>query len=120
MQIWVVRSIVAGLLLCAASSATLAADTSGRYGSYCVALAQSNLPSQSPEVIRQTVWSNLDDAKAAMLEPAVLASLRPSYIWAMEARWACEAAVGYLANGRVDTESIQKCDCFYQRHLSFR
>lgn len=114
-----VRGVTAVVFLCS-GAATFAADLTGTYSGSCVSAAQSNLINQSSDVIRQTVWSNLDNAKAAMNAPAVLASTRPAYTWAMEARWACEAAAGYLATGHFDTESIQECDCFYQRHLSFR
>jgi hypothetical protein len=119
MQACLVRGVITGVLLCA-STATFAADLTGGYRTSCAAVSQSNLINQSSEVIRQTVWSNLDNARAAMNEPAVLASTRPSFVWAMETRWACEAAAGYLATGHFDTESIQECDCFYQRHLSYR
>jgi hypothetical protein len=103
-----------------ASGAVQAADLIANYGRYCVTSSQSNLVNQSPDVIRQTVWSNLENAKNAMSQPSVLAASGPALMWAMEARWACATAAGYLKSGNFDTESIQKCDCFYQRHLSFR
>jgi len=115
-----VRCVIAGVLLCASAASTLAADLSGNYRGSCVSAAQSNLINQSPEVIRQTVSSNFDNARAAMSDVTVLTARQPAFTWAMEARWACEAAAGYLKTGHFDTESIQECDCFYQRHLSFR
>ncbi|WP_240233115.1 hypothetical protein [Devosia lacusdianchii] len=120
MRFSLMRSAVAGLVLFCTAGTIQAADLAGGYRGACVSYSQSDLANQSPDVIRQTVWSNLDNAKSAMNEPSVLASTRPSFVWAMEARWACEAAAGYLETGHFDTASIQKCDCFYQRHLSFR
>lgn len=114
------RLLVAGSAL-VMSGAAMAADLSGSYGArICISHTDSALASQPVETIRQTVWSNLDSAKAGMSDPAVLASARPAYTWAMEARWACETAAGYLKGGHVDAESVEKCDCFHQRYVSFR
>jgi len=114
------RLVVAGSALFAAGTAT-GADLSGNYrAGICISHSDSVLASQPVEIIKQTVWTNYESAKAGMSDPSVLASNRSAYTWAMEARWACEAAAGYLKGGHVDTESVEKCDCFHQRYVSFR
>lgn len=112
-------AIVLGMTLFAAS-AVGAADLTGYYGGSCTSYRQSTLPSQSLDVVKQTVWANFESAKDGMNTPAVQAAREPAFIWAMEARWACSAAAGYLDGGYLDEESVQKCDCFHQRYLSFR
>lgn len=97
-----------------------AADLTGYYAKSCVSYRQSTLPTQPIENIRQTVWANFESAKAGMDNPAVQASRQPAFVWAMEARWACSAAIGYLDGGNLDEVSVQKCDCFHQRYVSFR
>ncbi len=89
-------------------------------GSYCSNHRQSVLPQRQVSEIRQTVSQNLASAIDGMNSQSVLRDSDPAFIWAMEARWACAAAVGYLNGGTVDVESVQKCDCFHQRYLSFR
>lgn len=103
----------------AVSGAVTAADLA-HYRGVCVSAAHSTLPDQPAEVIKQTLWTNFEDSKAAMSEPGVLSSRSPSLVWAMETRWACSAAIGYLEGGHLDLESVQKCDCFHQRYVSFR
>lgn len=103
----------------AISGAVTAADLV-HYRGVCVNSAHSALPDQPNHVIRQTLQTNFEDAKAGMDEPRVIASTSPSLVWAMQTRWACSAAIGYLDGGHLDLESVQKCDCFHQRYVSFR
>ena len=97
-----------------------AADLAYHQGGICLSYSQSTLPTLDAGTIHQTVWSNFENARDAMSDPRVLANRRSAYVWAMQARWACSAAVGYLEGGYMDEESIQKCDCFYRRFISFR
>lgn len=97
-----------------------AADLGVYQSTSCVSYAQSTLPSQPPETIKQTLWDNFQSAEAGMNDPRVQASRRQAFTWAMETRWACTAAIGYLDGGHLDEESIQKCDCFHQRYVSLR
>jgi hypothetical protein len=97
-----------------------AADLGYHQGGLCQSYGQSTLASLDSSTINQTVVANFESARGAMSDPRVLANRRSAYVWAMEARWACEAAAGYLKNGTLDEESIQKCDCFYRRFISFR
>jgi hypothetical protein len=97
-----------------------AADLNIARGASCVSYSQSTLPSQPRETIKQTLWDNFQSAEAGMNDPRVQASRQQAFTWAMETRWACTAAIGYLKGGNIDEETIQKCDCFHQRYLSLK
>lgn len=97
-----------------------AADLGIYRNASCVSYAQSTLPDETRETIKQTLWANFRDAEAGMNDPRVQAARQPAFVWAMETRWACTAAIGYLDGGHLDAESIQKCDCFHQRYVSLR
>jgi hypothetical protein len=103
-----------------ASAAAHSADLAGYAGGSCLGYSQFALATQPVDVINQTLWANFENAKAGMSEPGVLASRQSSLLWAMQARWACSAAIGYLNGGHIDAETIQKCDCFHQRYVSLR
>ena len=117
------RGLTFRLMLVLASISVVsasAADLGYQQGGVCLSYSQSTLATLDSDTINQTVWANFESARDGMLDPRVLANRRSAYVWAMEARWACSAAAGYLKNGTLDEESIQKCDCFYRRFISFR
>lgn len=113
------RLVVVASGLAVAGSAG-AADLGVYRNTSCLSYAQSTLPSEPQETIKQTLWANFQDAEAGMNDPRVQAARQPAFVWAMEARWACTAAIGYLNGGHLDEESVQKCDCFHQRYVSLR
>jgi hypothetical protein len=112
----------AGVVLLGLVGATgaSAADLGLYRGGQCTNYRQSVMPQMPVEDIRLSVSANLESAKAGMDDPSVLASRQPAFIWAMEARWACSAALGYLNGGYVDDETVQKCDCFHQQFVAFQ
>jgi hypothetical protein len=110
--------LVAGGLVLAGSAG--AADLNIARSACCVRYTHSTLPSQPRETIKQTLWNNFQDAEAGMNDPRVQGSRQQAFTWAMETRWACTAAIGYLNGGNIDEESIQKCDCFHQRYVSLK
>lgn len=118
------RQVIFGLLtalLVAATSHAMAADLAyGSYGQQCVGFGDSGLASLPPAEIEVEVTEHFVVAKAAMSEPGIVASRRPAFTWAYETRIACGKAIGYLMSSHIDVESVQKCDCFYRRFLSFR
>jgi hypothetical protein len=114
---WTAGLIALGL---AAATSVSAADLSHYLGGQCLNYRQSVMPLKPLEELRQSVSANFESAKAGMNDPNVLADREPAFIWAMEARWACSAALGYLNGGHVDEETVQKCDCFHQQYEFFR
>ncbi|MBK1796291.1 hypothetical protein JHL21_17540 [Devosia sp. WQ 349] len=113
------RSLV-GVLAVASIFGVNAADLGHYAGGQCSNYRQSYLHQQPVDDIRQSVSANLSSAKVGMGDPRTLTNSRPAFVWAMEARWACSAALGYLNGGHVDEETVQKCDCFHQQYLAFR
>lgn len=109
--------VVVGLV---AATGASAADLLHYRGGQCLNYRQSVMPQMPVEDIRLSVSANLESAKAGMDDPSVLTSRQPAFVWAMEARWACSAALGYLNGGYVDEESVQKCDCFHQQFVAFQ
>lgn len=118
------RRLIRGLLavlMVAATSQAMAADLAyGSYGQQCLGYGDSGLASLPPAEIELEVTQYFVTAKAAMSEPGIVASRRPAFTWAHETRIACGKAIGYLMSSYVDADSVQKCDCFYRRFLSFR
>lgn len=109
--------VASGLVLAGSAGA---ADLNIHRSASCISYTQSTLPSQPRETIKQTLWENFQNAEAGMNDPRVQASTRQAFVWAMETRWACTAAIGYLNGGTLDEESVQKCDCFHQRFVSLK
>lgn len=110
--------VVAGGLVLVGSAG--AADLNIQRSASCFSYAQSTLPSEPRATIKQTLWDNFQSAEDGMNDPRVQASSRQAFTWAMETRWACTAAIGYLNGGNIDAESVQKCDCFHQRYISLK
>ena len=85
----------------------------------CLLRTDSQLMSLPAEEIERTVTEYFENSKLAMSEPVVVGSREPLFTWAFEARISCGKAVGYIKGGYLDEESIEKCDCFYKRFISF-
>lgn len=49
----------------------------------------------------------------------VIASARPAFLWASEAKVYCGMAKGFLSAGEIDAETVSKCDCFHGRMVYF-
>lgn len=49
----------------------------------------------------------------------IVYSSRPAFNWALETRFSCGKAIGYLKARTVHDFEISKCDCFYQRMVRF-
>ncbi|WOK38140.1 OmpA family protein [Sphingomonas sp. C3-2] len=65
--------------------------------------------------LRTQIQSRFDTAVRASQSPEIKRSEDSRYIWASEAKVQCGIALGYLKSGRVDEESINKCDAFSAR-----
>ena len=103
-----------------AASPGMAADLTAQMLRQCMAKSQSQLPELGRDDLAVTLQSYFDAGRDGMVNPAVVGSASPAFTWAHEARLACGEALGYFKSGHVDVTTVTKCDCFYQRYISFR
>lgn len=109
--------LAAGLLVW--SPGIHAADLPGRGGpvNSCLIAERSPLLDLPTSEIFREVDFRYGRAVATSKERVVIASARPVFPWALEARVACATAIGYLKGAVVDDVSISKCDCFHDRMI---
>ena len=99
----------------------MAADLDGYVApSQCTFAEQSDLLLLSEEEIEDEISANYDEASAALKDADVIGSRSPAFLWASETKFQCGKAIGYLAGGTIDEESVQKCDCFHGRFVRYR
>lgn len=89
-------------------------------GGQCLSSSHSNIMSLPEEEIVRIVEEYHDLASMELESATVIYSRSPAFEWAGEAKIACETALGYFDGNHVDTQSIQKCDCFTRRMTSYR
>jgi hypothetical protein len=111
-------AVIVALAIAAAGVSAADLGYVGRAG-VCVLRTDSQLMSLPPEEIHRTVTEYFENSKLAMSEPVIIESRKPAFTWAFEARISCGKAIGYIKGGHFDEESIEKCDCYYQRFISF-
>ena len=92
------KAMAAGVAICAAQPA----------------LAQVDLTSMDVRELRPEVQRRYDEALAATTNPAVLASLGSSYMYASEAKVWCGIATGFLKNSIRDKESLTRCEKYHR------
>jgi hypothetical protein len=102
------------------SPAAMAADLATEMFHQCMAKSQSSLPDLNHDDLSVALETYFDAGRDGMKNDRVIGSRSPAFTWAYETRLACGQALGYLDGGHVDRTSIQQCDCFYQRYISFR
>jgi hypothetical protein len=81
----------------------------------CLIAGRSPLLDLPPADVAREVEFRYGRAVATSNESSVIASSRPVFPWAMEARMACGTAIGYLRGAVVDDVSVSRCDCFHDR-----
>ncbi|MDB5561108.1 MAG: hypothetical protein JWN11_526 [Hyphomicrobiales bacterium] len=113
----VLQFAAVALLVAAVSGQALAGDLN--VGS-CQFASQSTLPQLPSQTVKLTVHQYYDAASAELKNSAVIDSAGPAFVWASETKFACGKALGYLRSGTVDKESVQKCDCSYNRLTTLR
>jgi OmpA-OmpF porin, OOP family len=94
-----VKTMAAGTALCAA---------------YPAAAQEVDLMSMEVRELRPEVHRRYDEALAATTNPAVLASLDSSYMYASEAKVWCGIAIGFLKSSIRDKESLSRCDKYHR------
>jgi OmpA-OmpF porin, OOP family len=92
-------SVVAGVLISASTPA----------------MAQEvDLVSMEVGTLRPEVQRRYDEALVATTNPAVLASLGSSYMYASEAKVWCGIAIGFLKTSTRDKESLTRCEKYHR------
>lgn len=124
------------LALCAACAAWLiassagAADIYGERGNYghhrfCPAVESAQyLLSLDRHALREEVARRYEEAIDVFNERSTVFSTKPLFEWANQTKIACAKAIGYLRWHYVwlpelDEESVQQCECFYDRMTAY-
>lgn len=77
--------------------------------------ARSPLLDLDRSELRNQLQSRFDAAVQATQSPEIKRAADSRFVWASETKVQCGIALGYLKSGRVDEESINKCDAFSAR-----
>ena len=124
-----VRSIyIASIVLFASSTLVSSADLGGStkdggwYGSSaCFVMRRSPILNMSSATdMRFAVEKRYEHSVEVANTETVIASVRPIFPWAVEAKVACGKAIGFLNGREINEETISQCDCYYGRMLAHR
>jgi hypothetical protein len=74
--------------------------------------------------LRQEVARRYVEAVYVFERPSTVYSTTPLFEWSNQTKIACAKAIGYLRRHfvwgpEIDVESIQKCECFYNRMQAY-
>lgn len=116
-----IKAVFAAALLMTAGAAYAAdmLETQAPTGGQCIAGQPAVLNSTSDGDLRVEVTRLMDEAVSVAESPQWVASPRPVFLWASEAKVACGKAYGYLRSGHQDAEYLYKCECFHSRMISY-
>jgi hypothetical protein len=116
-----IKAVLAVAVLFAAGAAYAAdmLETQAPIGGQCVAGQPAVLTSTNDGALRVEVTKLMDEAVSVSESPQWVASPRPVFLWASEAKVACGKAYGYLRSGHQDAEYLYKCECFHARMISY-
>ena len=90
----------------------------GQARSACLVAAEhSTLATMPASALLPEIQLRFNRAVATANEPRAIDNNRPTFLWALEARQACAAAIGYLRGGAVERDYVAKCDCFHDRMI---
>jgi hypothetical protein len=116
-----IKAVFAAMFLVAGGAAYAAdmLETQAPVGGQCVAGAPVVLTGTSDGALRVEVTKLMEEAISVAESPQWVASPRPVFVWASEAKVACGKAFGYLRSGHQDPEYLYKCECFHSRMISY-
>lgn len=112
--------VIIGLTLALVGTALAADPVTGYRSSYCPWHQASDILTLQQSEIEDAVQTYFDQATAELASKSVVASYKPAFVWASEAKFSCNKALGYFKTGTLDEESVQKCDCFFRRMTTYR
>jgi hypothetical protein len=93
--------------------------------SYCYMFQNANyLLSLDFRTLREEVARRYEHAVDVFNSRSTIYSESPLFEWANQTKIACAKAIGYLRRHfiwrpEIDVESIQKCECFYDRMTAY-
>ncbi len=124
-----VLALCAAVIACIVASSANSADFDGGdgYGKrpYCRFVENADyLLSLDFRTLRAEVAKRYDQAADVFNRQSTVYSTSPLFEWSNQTKIACAKAIGYLRRHfiwgpEIDVESIQKCDCFYDRMLMY-
>ena len=120
-------ALAAALAACLTVSTADAADLYGEGGGglYCRFVENAHyLLSLDRRNMREEVARRYVEAADIFRMQSTVYSTSPLFEWSNQTKIACAKAIGYLRRHfiwgpEVDVESVQKCDCFYDRMRSY-
>ena len=118
-------ALAACLVMSSAQAADL--DGEGGYGKrhYCRFVESANyLLSLDFRSLRSEVGRRYVEAVDVFNRQGTIYSTSPLFEWANQTKIACAKAIGYLRGHfiwgpEIDVESVQKCECFYDRMVMY-
>jgi hypothetical protein len=120
-------TVAACLIVSSASGADMYGEGGG-YGKrpYCRFVENAHyLLSLDFRTLREEVAQRYNDAVDVFNRQPTIYSTTPLFEWSNQTKIACAKAIGYLRRHfiwgpEIDVESIQKCECFYDRMVMYR
>jgi hypothetical protein len=123
-------ALCATVFACLLASGAHAADfdgDGGYYGKrhYCRVVENANyLLSLDFRTLRGEVAKRYTQAVDVFNRQSTVYSTSPLFEWSNQTKIACAKAIGYLRRHfiwgpEIDVESIQKCECFYDRMVTY-
>lgn len=107
-----------GILACALAIAApvQAADLAGGATAYCAVVQPASiLAIESDNDLYAEIGRMMEEAVNVANSSAWINSQRHAFTWASEAKVACGKAYGYMKYDYRDEDTINKCECFYER-----
>ena len=119
-------ALAAAIASCLVVGQANAADLYGdQRGNYCRFVENAHyLLSLDRYALREEVARRYVEAVDVFNAHSTIYSTSPLFEWSNQTKIACAKAIGYLRRHfiwrpEIDVESVQKCECFYDRMVSY-
>lgn len=110
-------------LLCAVAVLTLSVQGAGAAdlsGGLCRLVQPSQLLTiDNNKQLTDEVVKMMTEAVNVADDDKWIDNTSPTFTWASEAKVACGIAYGYLRTSTRDEDSLNRCECFHQRMVSY-
>ncbi len=96
------------------------ANAADLYGGYCQLVQPSQLLTiDNNKQLTDEVVRMMSEAVNVADDDKWIDNTSPTFTWASEAKVACGIAYGYLRTSTRDEDSLNRCECFHQRMVSY-